>query len=299
MAESKVELRKLRDFGENFNDTFTFIRQNLKPLLRAFFAICGIFLLIHAIANGVYQSKNFGVLDQVWKIGSTVPGSRTPEIPGIFSIEYFLVLSFGVLAFSSIVTTVGAYLKFYDAHDGLKPTVEQVWQIFRKYFLRVFLYSIPIILLDILSMVICCLPVFYVATVLAPFPFAVMMEDLDFTSAFNRCFQIIKNNFWISLATYIVAAMIYYFSTLIIGAVIGLLAGLGTYFTTRDFGTTMGIVTSILNIFSSMFSMVLVISIALNYFNLTEQFDGTGIMRKIDNLGSTENNNFDNIDEQY
>jgi predicted PurR-regulated permease PerM len=148
-------------------------------------------------------------------------------------------------------------------------------------------------------MVICCLPVFYVATVLAPFPFAVMMEDLDFTSAFNRCFQIIKNNFWISLATYIVAAMIYYFSTLIIGAVIGLLAGLGTYFTTRDFGTTMGIVTSILNIFSSMFSMVLVISIALNYFNLTEQFDGTGIMRKIDNLGSTENNNFDNIDEQY
>ena len=298
MAESKVELRKLRDFGENFNDTFTFIRQNLKPLLSAFFAICGTFLLIHAIANGVYQSRNFGVLDQFWKIGST-PTTNTPTMPGIFTLEYFLVLLFGVLAFSSIVTTVGAYLKFYDANGGMKPTVEQVWQIFRRYFVRIFLYSIPIILLDILSMIICCFPVFYVATVLAPFPFAVMMEDLDFSSAFNRCFVIIKNNFWISLATYIVAGMIYYFATLIIGAVIGLLAGLGTYFTTRDFGTTMGIVTSVLNIFSSMFSMVLVISIAFNYFNLTEQYDGTGILRKIDNLGSTENNNFDNIDEQY
>ena len=298
MAESKVELRKLRDFGENFNDTFSFIRQNGKQLVKAFFSICGIFLLIHAIFNGIYQSRNFGFLDRIRNIG-TNPVSTDTDVPSIFSPEYFMVLIFGLLAYAAIITTAGAYIKHYDQNNGEKPSVDQVWQNFKRYFLKIFIYSLPVDILIVISVFFCCFPFFYFATILAPFPIVVMMEDLSFGDAFSRCFIIIKNNFWISLAIYLVAAMIYYISSALIGFIVGLVVGLASYFTTKDIGTTVGIVTSILNIFSSLFSLILIISISLNYFNLVEQFDGTGIMRRIENLGITENNNFDNIEQRY
>ena len=46
-----MELRKLRDFGENINDTFQFIRQEFKPLLKSFFAIAGVLILVTGIVS--------------------------------------------------------------------------------------------------------------------------------------------------------------------------------------------------------------------------------------------------------
>ena len=40
----KVEFRKVRDFGEVISDTFLFMKQNFKPLFKAFFYLCGFFL---------------------------------------------------------------------------------------------------------------------------------------------------------------------------------------------------------------------------------------------------------------
>jgi len=266
--------------------------------VKAFFSICGIFLLIHAIFNGIYQSRNFGFLDRIRNIGAN-PVTTDTDVPSVFSIEYFMLLIFGMLAYTAILTMTGSYIKHYDENNGEQANVDQVWQIFKRYYLRIFLYMIPVNILVFVSIFFCCFPVFYFFTVLAPFPIVVILEDLSFGDAFSRCFIIIKNNFWISLAIYLVAGMIYYASSTLVGFIVGLVVGLASYFTTKDIGTTVGLVTSILNIFSSLFLLILIISIALNYFNLVEQFDGTGIMRRIDNLGNTENNNFDNIEEQY
>ena len=63
MAEQKIELRKIRDLSENLNDTFTFIRQNLKPLVTSFLGIAGIVMLANAIVGGIYQSQAGYVLE--------------------------------------------------------------------------------------------------------------------------------------------------------------------------------------------------------------------------------------------
>jgi len=131
-----------------------------------------------------------------------------------------------------------------------------------------------------------------------PFPYVVMIEDVDFGTAFSRCFEIIKGNFWPALAVYLVAGIIYYISSSIISVVVGLVIGLTAYFTTKDIGSTIGIVTSFLNIFSLTFYTIYFISAGLQYFSLTEQHDGTGILNRIDSIG-TGNNNFDHPEEQY
>jgi hypothetical protein len=57
MAEQKVELRKIRDLSENLNDTFTFIRQNFKPLVTSFLGIAGIVMLANAIMGGYTKAR--------------------------------------------------------------------------------------------------------------------------------------------------------------------------------------------------------------------------------------------------
>jgi hypothetical protein len=58
--QPKIELAKTRDFGEIINDTFLFMRQNFKPLLKYFFTFCGIFLAAGTVCSTLYQLKNNG-----------------------------------------------------------------------------------------------------------------------------------------------------------------------------------------------------------------------------------------------
>ena len=97
---------------------------------------------------------------------------------------------------------------------------------------------------------------------------------------------------------YLVAVIIYYVSSGIISVVVGLVIGLAAYFTTKDIGATVGIATSFLNIFSFTFYIIYFIAAAFQYFSLAEGRDGTGILNRIENIGS-DKNNFDNIEEQY
>jgi hypothetical protein len=79
---------------------------------------------------------------------------------------------------------------------------------------------------------------------------------------------------------------------------VGSITGLISYFTTRNINATVGIVASILDIFAFIFYIVYYVAICLHYFNLTEKYDGTGMMRKLDSIGDNEQN-FDNTQEQY
>lgn len=291
MVEEKISFRKVREFGENLNDTFLFIRQNLKPLLLSFFAICGVFMLGKAIFSGIYQSKSFGIFDQ---FTASLRHNRTTALESIFSPEYFILILFSLAAYVSMKVALAAYIKFYVENNNTQPTIEDVWAIFRKYFFRVLIYSIPVFLLMCIGFIFCLIPGIYLMVVFVPFDIILMMEDASFSDAFTRCFTLIKENFWISFAIYLIAVIIYYFSTLIIGVVIGAIVGAATYFSTKSVGTTAGMVTSFLNLFSGVFYIIFFVSAALQYFNLVEMHDGTGILQQIESLGSNEQNNISN-----
>src|SRR5579871_3946578 len=257
MAEQKVELRKIRDFGENLNDTFLFIRQNFKPLIKIFFAICGVFMIGHAIFNGLFESQAFGVFDQ-FRRGFT--SRRASSFDTVFTPEYFLTILLAWLSFVAIRVTIGSYIKFYLENDGAHPTIADVWKYFTRYYFRVLFYTIPVAIIICIGMVCCLVPGIYLMVVLVPFDYILIVENAGFTDAFNRCFAIVKDNFWISLGIYIVAGLIYWFGTLIIGMVVGVIIGLSAYFTTDNIGTTAGMVTSFLNIFSSTFYIIFLVS---------------------------------------
>jgi hypothetical protein len=284
MAQQKVELRKIRDFSENLNDTFVFIRLNFKPLVTSFLGISGVFMLGSAIISGIYQSQVGEIFESIINGSNNTNDDFTPSI---FSPTYFLVYLLAWLNVVAMKVSLLAFVKVYERKAGEDVTFKEVWHEFAKYFFKVFFYSIPIVLVILVGVVFCILPGAYLWVVLMPFEMALVVEEETFSGAWDRCFTIIKEHFWPSLAIYLVAYLIYMAATGIIGAVIGLISGVLAYFTTKDISTTVGIVTSVFNILSFVFFIVFYISAILNYFSLTESYDGTGMMRRLDNLGGT------------
>lgn len=295
MAEPKIELRKTRDLSQNLNDTFAFIRQNFRPLIVSFLAIAGIFMLANSILSGIYQG---GVMGGAFK--DIINGNRNISRSPFWMLNgtYFVVLILAWLNFIAMTTVIICYVKVYDQKNGEEPAVTEVWEEFKKYFLKVAVYSIPVTFVTIVGYGFCLIPGIYLTVVFAPFFIAVIFENDTFGKAWERCFTIIKNNFWSSLGIYFLVYLIYAFSAGIISGILAVAAGALSYFTTKDISMAVGIFTSVLNIFSFVFYVVFYVSVILHYFNLAELHYATGMMRRINNLGETGNNLTD-IQEQY
>src|SRR6201996_2728480 len=60
---TNIELAKPRDFGEIINDTFLFVRQNFKPLMKYFFIFCGFFVLAAMATSIMTEMKLIGTMD--------------------------------------------------------------------------------------------------------------------------------------------------------------------------------------------------------------------------------------------
>lgn len=299
MVESQIELRKIRDFGANISDTFEFIRQNFKPMIKCFFAIAGIFILLQAVSSGIFESRVFFNVGEIGHRGSGGFGQFQKTIfLKYLSYPFLLYMVFAWLAYVAMQVCVGGYMKYYDANDKKQPGIEEVWDIFKTYYLKVLIYTIPVTILIIIGCLFCLLPGIFLAVVFVPFPWILMMEDASLGDGIQRCFDLIKGNFWMSLGIYLVTYVIYSFASGIIGLLIGIISGLLAYITTKDMSSTIGIATSVLRIFSFLFYIIFLVSAMLNYFNLAEQRDAIGMLRRIDQVGNNRNDDND-MAEQY
>jgi len=292
MAQQKIQLRKIRDFGENFSDTFQFIREEFKPLLVSFILVAGVFMLITAIFSGLYQKSAFSFLDEIEN-----GGFRNNEISSTFTGMYFLYISVMLISITAMRTVIAVYMKHYDEYEA-SPTVQQVLSGFLKYFPKIVLYSIPSYLLIMVGLVFCILPGLYLIVVFAPFVFIIVSEDASFGDAFSRSFDLVKENFWLTLGIYLVAYIIYSVSSGITGLVVGLVASAVSYFTTKEWSTSVGVLMSVVNIVQYIFYIIFFVSVGLHYYNLVEIKEGTGLAKRLEGLGNNTNPN-ENIEEQY
>src|SRR4051794_4490639 len=258
MAQQKIQLRKIRDFGENFSDTFQFIRQEFKPLLTVVIFIAGIFLLVNAIVAGIFNEEALGIFSSLIKEARY---DRDAYF-SLFSGAYFLLLLLNLLTLSAMRTIIGVYMRYYDEH-GTSPNAQQVWSGFVRNIFQIFIFSIVRLVLIIIGYIMCVAPGVYLTVVFMPFSFIIINENASFSDSFSRCFDLIKENFWISLAIYLVAMLIFSFSSGIIGFVMGIITEALSYFTTKEINTGLPIVGAILNLTEYFFYIIFFVSAAL------------------------------------
>lgn len=293
MGQEKIQLRKIRDFGEVFSDTFQFIRQEFKPLLLAFTIIGLSFVILDSILLVLYRNH-------LQDVTAYVRGGNTVTFSTLFSIynsTFFLMILVSIISFAAMFTCIAVYMKYYEEH-GNSPAANDLWKLFFKYFPRTLGLALITTVIVIVGFFFCVFPAFYFAFVFMPYAFIIVNEDLSIGQAFSRCFEIIKENFWASAGLYIVLGILIFVVSLLIGVITQLATGAGSLFSMEAYEGSNPTLDIILNIVQYYFYIVLYVAVGLQYYNLVERKDGAGLSKRLDMLGSNINPN-DNIEEQY
>jgi len=282
---SNIELAKPRDFGEIINDTFTFIRQNFKPLLKYFFIFCGFFILATAAISVIVQVKAFSIVDN--PNGFEEGGfSRLSSI--IWSSLILGLLM--VLEYVAVNVTILCFITLYKQKQNTIPTVEEMWGYIKFYYLKILGCSIVLYILLGVGMMLCLVPGIYLAPIFALIPPIMIMENTSFGYAFNHSFRLIRDNWWATFGVMIVVYIILYVANLLV-SVPSTIFGAGNVFLhltkhTAAVSLPIAIVTTLLQSVSYFFHILMIVAVSLCYFNLTETKEGTGLMERMNQFGS-------------
>ncbi|MFD2285527.1 hypothetical protein GJU39_15645 [Pedobacter petrophilus] len=281
MAET-VEFKKRRDFGQVINDTFTFIRQNIKPLIKTYFTFCGLFVLASMATLLLQQVKMVNVINTAGSI------NRTRGM-GLYGIEYFLSLTFSFASYASMTVAILSYIAIYVQKGNQTPKLEETWIYFKHYFFRVFGSSFLLMILLVVGFVLCLVPGFYLFPFIAmTFPIMVI-ENSNLAYSFTRSFNIIKNNFWVTFGTLIIIWIIIYACSTLIVLPTTLFSMLGMFsHQGPQMSLTLTMITTILQSLCQVFTIVPIITVSLMYFSLVEEKESIGLMERISNFGNTE-----------
>jgi hypothetical protein len=293
--QPKVELAKLRDFGEIINDTFLFVKQNFKPLLKYFFTFCGIFIVGGVISASLLQLKMVGTMSS---ISSGIYNRQyRPSMFNFFGIEYLFTIIFALLSFVTIQVTVLSYIALYKAKDKQIPTTEEMWGYIKYYFLRVLGSSILLNIMIVFALLFCVIPGVYLAPIFALIFPIMVMENTSFGYAFSRSFLLIKENWWATFGSLIVIWIIFYVCMMIITVPASIINAMSLIIHS-SFSKPAAVVTAVLQHACQVFTVLPITTLCLCYFNLSESKDGTSLLDKINKMGTT-NPDTDLPPEQY
>jgi hypothetical protein len=281
---SNIELAKSRDFGEIVNDTFIFIRQNFKPLLRYFFIFCGFFFLAAAVTSVMQQLKITSINNNV-----DTNSYRQNNPFALFGLSFFLNVFFIWIEYISITTTVLAYIVLYMRKGNAVPERDEMWGYFKFYFLKLLGTSFILGILIMVAAVFCLLPAVYLYPIFALIPPIMVMENASFGYAFNQSFKLIKENWWVTFGTLVVVIIVLYVASLVVIMPAAILRGVSLFSSFRkgtSVSTTATVITTLLSQVAHVFYILPTVAASLCYFNLNESKEGTGLIERINQFGT-------------
>ena len=282
---NQLEFKKRRDFGQVINDTFTFMRQNFKPLIKTYFTFCGLFVLASMSTMLMQQYKMVNIINTVGN-GRNTNGLG---LGAVYGIEYFLSMLFSLASYSAMTVAILSYIALYVQKGNQAPTIDEVWAYFKYYFFRVFGNSLLLLLMLGVSFLFCLVPGFWLFTFVAMMFPIMVIENGSLGYSFNRSFKIIKDNFWITFGTLIVVWIIVYACMSMIVLPTSLLSMIGLFsHKSPHMSLTLTMITTVLQSLCQIFTIIPIITISLAYFSLVEQKESTGLMERISNFGNEE-----------
>lgn len=304
MVKPKVEFRKVRYFGDLISDALNFLKQEFKPLVKSYMLIAGVAILMFTILFGFTLGKFYGGIFNA----ATEGGAEIIENYKNFSIPAIVVMFAALMLTSATIMTVpNVYVKLYMQKGNQSPQFSEVWESTLRYVWKVLWFTllagfiicivagavigISAVVSPILT-VIAMLPLLFVAiyigiVITIASQVIVFEEEASFINIVRRCFFLTSQNFWSSLLIYIIASIIISFASGILGLLFGVLVGGIMYISIKDLGASIGILYSVFYLFTYLFYVYFVIVVTLNYFSLVEKKEGTGLLQRIQNIGST------------
>ncbi|MDR1545105.1 MAG: hypothetical protein LBS50_12040 [Prevotellaceae bacterium] len=157
----KIELYSVRRFSDMLGDTFSFVRQNFKPLFKGLFYIASPALLVAMIAGFFFWQSYMLIV-------TAVANAATPDVTnqlasaggGIFGA---LPMTLAIFIASTLILGVTfSYIRLYREDKEREITVSMLWQETKKYFWK--LIGAQVLLGVLVFILIIILAVFFAVT---------------------------------------------------------------------------------------------------------------------------------------
>lgn len=276
-----IELRRMRDFGQIINDSFTFLKENFKPLFKSLFIICGFFILIGIISTA-FTYMNISTVFTLDMNSYDAQSKPFAYFLSAFVSAFILLIT---QAFIYLVTL--CYISVYLQKNNATPTLAEVWGYFRYYFFRVLGGSILIYFILIISFLLCVIPGIYMFPIVYLIIPIIVIENSSFGYAFNKSFRLIKNNWWLVFGVIFIMSLIVGVASSIVSLPITIVTLGDRFLSLKGFRLPLIIVSSVLRNLLLLAYVLPAIAVCLCYFNLAEEKDGTGLLDRIGKLGKS------------
>lgn len=290
----KLEFKKLREFGDIINDTFLFIKQNFKPLLKVLLYFCGFFILAATVAAAMQQLEakqlTIAAADERNPFGFT-------RFKQIFTWNYLLLFVFSIASTGAMYVSVLSYIAVYIQKGKVAPAPDEIWAYFKYYFFRVFFSSIGLTFFLVFCFLFCLIPGIYVFPAVSLFFPVMIMENTSFLYAFNRSFKLLKDQWWVTAGSILIIYVIAYACMSLVSMPVILLTMISVFTKgPKGLSDTVIILSAVLQHLSYVFMIVPMIGSTLCYFNLAERQESTGLMDRINQLGEKKDE-FNGLEE--
>jgi len=292
MQQNYQEFKQVREFGDLFTDTFTFISNHWKSFFGGFFKIAWPYIVIALIGNAYYQVEATGnFFDEAF---------TNPQNPFSFFTNFIPSILF--LAISSFLLTVVsyAYVNLYiKAFMNNKEEIDlqNIQNEMYNKLLSISGLQILVFLSVFVGFIFCFFPGIYL---LVPLSFALsvyLFENKSVTDAFSHTFRLIRDNWWITFAAIIVMSIIIAFAGGIFQLPVFLYTVIKTATSVQESDPQQAInslstdyiiiaLNAIASFASYIFNLALIIMTVYIYFNLNERQFGTGSFEQIDEIGN-------------
>lgn len=318
MQGSKIQFRQVRDFGQKFNSTFEFLRQEFKPLMNAVLYIAGPFIVLGGIMGAYYQKNSLSLMDF-----STL---SEEVLSDDFWISAVVMILFSFLAYFFIFATLNEYVKSYEkSHTSVRS--QEVWTNVKenlgRYFISAFGLSVIslgismvgglfaaavistnvlflnfILFLGILFGVFFLIVTFYIAYI------AYNSENLGLFSSINRTITILRGNWFKTLGLFIIGSFMTSLLNMIFSLPNLILTSIGIWHSIdSQEGVQLSLWEEIFLGFTAFISstggffisIIMMLIMVFQYYSLVEKNDASGLMSRIDAIGTKA----DEADEEH
>ncbi|WP_053992318.1 hypothetical protein [Mangrovimonas sp. TPBH4] len=289
--KSFIEFKQQREFGAILTDTFAYFRMEFKPLFKSILKIAGPYIAFFLVTL-IFYVYTVGEIFFSFDLGK---GFNSQSFM-LSRLANFLYMIGAILAYTVTTSTVLHYIKSYINNNGKTDILEikqNVKQSFWKFLGLILLKGLTLIIATML----CCVPIFYFIVPMAMVLPILVFRQMNTGDSYSYGFTLIKDEFWITLATLIVLMIIVILASFVfaIPMAIYMWIKMGVFSGAIDPADMTSFVDPIyifLSVLSSLFqyclNILITIGTAFLYFNLNERKNLTGTIARIKAIGNTE-----------
>ncbi|MDR9418910.1 hypothetical protein [Gracilimonas sp.] len=269
------KLQKYRDLGDILTDSFLYIKHHYKSLGKALLLLAAPFYLISGFLVGDAYSSFFSAMF------NNPEAAESMITPG-FMIGMLMLVMSSVALMTVTLTHIGV------ANEQDTVELSDITDRFGMNFIMLFLLYVLIILAVSVSFLFFIIPGIYVGIKLFVSPTVSILERKNPLEAITRSWQLVQGHWWFTFATYLVMNIVTSFMSYVLiiplGIVMSFFSSAGAE-SSQSFVNMIGILYGLMILFASLFTVILLIALALHYFNLIERKEGKGLKAQIEELG--------------